>query len=140
MKSSMLQKMFGKRSKYGNERPTWIGKIEGEVCSLKFDSKGEMGRWDELLLLEKAGVIQSLERQKKYVLQERFRDIYNDNKWIAAEVYKSDFYYFSNQDDRWVAEDFKGVGTSLFRSKWKRAKFQYQNENLEFRLSGYGRE
>ena len=74
--------------------------VGGEV----YDSKKEARRHQELKLLEKAGEIQNLRRQVKYVLIPSQRI---DGKVVEREVaYKADFVY--EADGETVVEDVKG--------------------------------
>ena len=84
---------------------------DGEV----FDSTKEMHRYQKLKLLEKAGEIQNLRRQVKYVLIPSQRI---DGKIVEREVaYKADFVYES--DGETVVEDAKGVKTTDYIIKRK---------------------
>ena len=58
------QEMTRQRHKYNNKPVVDEG--------IRFDSKKEFARWRELLLLQKAGEISKLERQKKFELQPAF--------------------------------------------------------------------
>lgn len=88
-----------KRSKYGNRK---IITIDGQ----KFDSKKEKQRYDELVLMEKAGLIRNLKRQvpfellpavwedvtiqlKTKVKQER-RCIFRTTEYVADFTYEQD--------------------------------------------------
>lgn len=74
--------------------------VGGEV----YDSKKEARRHQELKLLEKAGEIQNLRRQVKYILIPSQR---RDGKLVEREVaYKADFVY--EADGQTVVEDVKG--------------------------------
>ena len=74
--------------------------VGGEV----YDSKKEARRHQELNLLEKAGEIQNLRRQVKYVLIPSQRI---DGKVVEREVaYKADYVY--EADGETVVEDVKG--------------------------------
>lgn len=99
------QEMTGQRHKYNNKPVV--------VDGVRYDSKKEYARWVELLLLQKAGEIESLERQKKFVLRPGFR---HKGKAIKAMCYFADFYYYDKTpdrkhskglDSRWVIEDVK---------------------------------
>lgn len=106
--------MFFKRkkgSKYKNQ------KISG------YDSKKEFKRAKELELLIKSGVIKNLEEQKKFVLQEKFRD--NMGKIIREITYITDFYYYDCEKGKWVAEDVKGFKTDVYKIKAKMFKYCY---------------
>lgn len=123
-----------KLSKYHNE-PVYMSFIEeGKAVEYRFDSKGEKNRYIELLLLQQAGKIRSLKRQVSFNIQDSFNDIY-DNKLVRSINYTCDFYYYDEDNKRYVAEDFKGAQTDVFKLKWKLVKCKYQDENLEFRLT-----
>lgn len=84
-----------KASKYRNVRC----ELDGE----RFDSKKEMRRYSELLLLQKAGEIRGLTRQFSYLLQVNS---------VLCAMYRSDFVYFERQRKIadtwcWIVEDVK---------------------------------
>ena len=81
---------YVKRSKYGNKK-TVVGNIV-------FDSKKESERFLELSMLEKAGIIQNLERQKRF-------EIIPKTQTERAAYYVADFVYF--KDGEKIAEDVK---------------------------------
>jgi hypothetical protein len=90
-------------SKYGN-----IKTVTSD--GIKHDSIKEANRWCELLLLQRAGMIQDLQRQVKYELipkQEGERAVY----------YIADFVYTEN--DKKVVEDVKGMRTKEYKLKKK---------------------
>ena len=99
-------------AKYRNEKVEYNG--------MKFDSKGELNRWCELVLLQKSGVINELYRQIRFCVQEKqgkTRGIY----WVP------DFCYFQS-DGQAVIEDFKSEITAKqasFRMKVKLCKEKY---------------
>lgn len=94
----------------------------GDV-ELVFDSKKEYSRWLELKMLERAGVITSLELQKPLVIQGEV--IRKDGQVIRPIVYKADFMYVENGTV--IVEDVKGIDsrtgkaitTDVFALKWK---------------------
>ena len=86
-----------------------------EVDGITFDSKKEARRYKELLLLEKAGAIQDLQTQVKYVLIPSQRI---DGKVVEREcAYKADFVYTENGET--VVEDTKGFKTKDYIIKRK---------------------
>ena len=90
-------------SKYGN-----VKTITSD--GIKHDSIKEANRWCELLLLQRAGMIQDLQRQVKYELipkQEGERAVY----------YIADFVYTEN--GKKVVEDVKGMRTKEYKLKKK---------------------
>lgn len=77
---------------------------------LVFDSRKEYRRWQELLLLEKAGVIRGLRRQVKYELLPRV-----PGKWPRPVAYIADFVYQEGKKE--VVEDVKGYRTDVYKLK-----------------------
>ncbi len=106
------------RNKYNNKKIT----VDGEV----FDSKKEYLRFKELSLLEKAGAIQDLQRQVKFVLIPAQREPdtigarggIHKGKTIEKECsYIADFVYKENGG--LVVEDTKGFRTKDYIIKRK---------------------
>lgn len=94
--------------------------VGGEV----FDSRKEMRRWNELIILEKAGEIKDLKRQVKYILIPAQREVVWKNgrpkqgKVIEKECsYVADFVYEENGQT--VVEDAKGYHTKDYIIKRK---------------------
>ena len=89
-------------NKYNAKRVALDGKM--------YDSKKEMYRHQELLLLQKAGKISHLERQVKYVLIPAYKEkVGNKTKTIERECsYIADFKYFDRETHEIVVEDVKG--------------------------------
>ena len=86
-----------------------------EVNGIRFDSKREANRWAELRILERAGKIEKLKRQVKYLL---IPSQYRDGKCVERECsYLADFVYI--KDGRLVVEDCKGFRTDVFKIKKK---------------------
>lgn len=72
---------------------------------VKFDSKKEAARYDELILLLKTGKIRNLKLQPEFTLQEAFTT--PDGERIQAIRYRADFAYEILQHNRY--EDYDGV-------------------------------
>lgn len=126
------------KTKYGNHR---VYLYEDEYVSgdkyisghgklvAVFDSTKEYCRWLDLQLMEKAGTISNLERQKELVIQDAF--VY-EKKRVQRIVYKADFCY-SDAKGKTIVEDVKGfdsksgkyMQTEAFRLKWKLLKAKY---------------
>jgi hypothetical protein len=87
-------------SKYGN-KPT-------EVDGIRFSSKREARRWQDLCLLEKAGQISKLERQV------RFPIVIGK---LKVTTYVADFTYL--ESGMLVVEDAKGMKTREYVLKKK---------------------
>lgn len=97
-----------------------------KVNGLVYDSKRELRRWNELLLLQRAGQITDLKRQVKFVLipaQHEESTIgkrggIKQGKLIERECsYIADFVYTEN--GKMVVEDTKGCKTKDYIIKRK---------------------
>lgn len=111
-------------SKYHSKKVT--------VNGIVFDSKKEARRYHELLLLERAGEISNLVRQKRYILlptqREDTEEVYSrgahkgerkQGKVIEKECsYISDFEYDDKQGNH-IVEDCKGIRTEVYKIKKK---------------------
>lgn len=77
-----------------------------------FASKGEMERYCALVLMEKAGMIRHLDRQREFVLEVN---------GVKVCSYVADFVYEENWEDGWrgVVEDYKGMATEVYKLKKK---------------------
>lgn len=108
--------------KYGNENVEYEG--------MSFDSKRELKRWKELVLLQKAGKIRDLERQVKFELiptqwatekqygargKEIKPKVYAEEKAVS---YYADFAYHTDTGE-YVVEDAKGHRTQAYILKRK---------------------
>jgi hypothetical protein len=93
------------------------------VDGIAFDSRRESERYAELRLLERAGEIEALELQPKYVLQPPFE--YMGRK-VRALVYVADFTYIEGGTR--IIEDVKGRETPDFRLKWKLLQYRYRDD------------
>lgn len=83
-----------------------------------FDSKREAKRYDELKLMERAGLIKNLRTQVKYELIPSQRD--KDGKVIErACTYIADFVYLDANTFMLVVEDTKGFRTPEYVIKRK---------------------
>lgn len=95
-------------SKYHNRKITIDGKT--------FDSLKEGRRYQELRLMERAGVIKDLKTQVPFQLIPAQRD--EAGKVIEKSVsYYADFTYWEN--GRFVVEDTKGARTDVYKLKRK---------------------
>lgn len=87
---------------------------------LVFDSKAELRRWEELKLLERAGEITCLDRQRVFTLAFEGRPVlirsgrYPNGR---TATYTADFVYF--QGNKRIFEEFKGHDTA--ESRFRRA-------------------
>ena len=69
---------------------------------IKFDSKLEAERYEQLKILERAGVIRDLKLQPEYELLPSFRK--NGKTWRRT-VYKADFSYILAENNKTIIED-----------------------------------
>lgn len=105
------------------------------VDGFRFASKKEAKRYQELLLLLKAGEIGNLTLQPRFPLQ-----AFTDGRTLSGgEVigeYRGDFKYQITAPSartflRWVVEDVKGFKTPLYRWKKRHVEAQYGIEIRE---------
>ena len=92
-----------------------------------FDSIAESRRYKELALLEKAGEIENLQLQPKFLLQDSFK---KNGKTYRKIEYIADFMY--EEKGKVIVEDVKGMETKEF--KIKRKLFEYKYPDLELKL------
>lgn len=93
-------------SKYRNVKTTSHG--------IRFDSKREAARYNELLILERSGAIRGLDLQPSYEVCPAVK-FDGDKRRTPARVYKADFAYW--EGDKRVIEDVKGMRTAVFNLK-----------------------
>lgn len=96
--------------------------IKTTVGNLKFDSKKEAKRFEELLLLLKAYEIQDLRLQHSFTLIESYTAL--DGEKIKAMKYIADFTY-TDRKRGFVVEDVKGKRTDVYKMKKKLMKDIY---------------
>ncbi len=111
--------------KYHNRKVVFAGH--------NFDSQAEANRYQELVLLQRAGKIKELELQPRFLIQEEFT--YQGKKERKIE-YVADFMYkeFVDKDCmmvRTVVEDVKGMKTDVY--KLKRKLFLARYPLIDFR-------
>lgn len=90
--------------------------VKETVGKLKFDSRKEKVRFDELLLMEQAGEIKGLKLQHDFTLQEAFTT--TDGERVRAIRYRADFTYYDSAGN-WIIEDAKGMKTDIYKLKKK---------------------
>jgi hypothetical protein len=98
------------RNKYGNRMT--------EINGIKFASKKEACRYEELLWLEKAEKIENLELQKSFELQEAFVNK-RGGQTIRPISYVCDFFYYDKENECYTVEDVKGLQTEVYKIKKK---------------------
>lgn len=97
--------------------------IKAEYNGIVYDSRFEARKSQELDLMERAGLIKNLERQKRFVLQEKY--VNNKGEKIRAIVYVADFVY--EKDGKKYVVDTKGFKTEVYKIKKKLFEFIYKD-------------
>lgn len=115
----ILAKLQGKQykpPKYHNEKAS-RRMPNGEIRT--FDSQKEARRYDQLVLLMKAGQIKDLRLQQTFTLQESY--VTAEGEMVRGIVYKADFVYWMEFGGEWtrIVEDAKGVQTDTYKLKKK---------------------
>lgn len=105
--------------------------IKTTLDGIKFDSRKEAKRYNELKLMERCGLIKNLELQKPFELQPTFR---KHNKTYRAIKYIADFVYYDVEKEQIVVEDVKSPATAKDKVYIiKKKMFIYKYEDYEFR-------
>ena len=89
-----------KRNKHGN--------VETQSGGVKFPSKKEARRYEELCLLQQMGKIKELKLQETFTLQNAYTTPQGER--VRAITYKADFTYI-NMEGRKIVEDAKSPHT-----------------------------
>lgn len=103
------------QAKYFNHKTVYNGRV--------YDSKKEAKRAYELEMLQRAGLISNLEKQKVFELQPSFKI---NGKTERAITYLADFVYI--KDGKTIVEDVKSAITKslpVFRIKKKMLLYKY---------------
>jgi len=103
-----------------------------EYAGYVFDSKAEARRYQELLLLEKAGEITDIELQPEFVLVYPFT---HQGKKYRGVKYRADFRYRTSPDGLFnqgetIVEDMKGHRTALYIAKLQMLLTRYPDINF----------
>jgi hypothetical protein len=112
-------------------RPHKYGAIPTVVDGIRFDSKREAQRWQELQLLERSGEIADLNRQPVFSLH-----VMSNACLRRTHIgdYRADFQYRDVATGAVVTEDVKGMaGLPLYRWKVKHVKAEYGVDVVEVR-------
>lgn len=98
------------------------------VSGIKFDSKKEAKRFNELKILEKANEISELRLQVKFELQPSFK---KGNKTYRKIEYIADFTYYDNKLNKYIVEDTKGFRTEVYKLKKKLFEYKYPHLTIK---------
>lgn len=109
-----------KENKYRNVKT----EVNGEIC----DSKKEADYYEQLLWLQRAGEIKTLETQYRILLQEGFVTVGGDK--IKPIYYIADF-KVTDKDDHVYYVDTKGKRTQVYMIKKKLLLYKYPE--IDFR-------
>ena len=97
------------------------------VDGILFDSKAEATRYQELVLLQRAGEITDLERQPVFHIVPPFTDkIGRKHQGVS---YRGDFRY-ADKSGHVIVEDVKGALTEVYRIKKKLLLWRYPDINF----------
>lgn len=100
-----------------------------EVNGIKFDSKWEAKRFNELSAMEKAGQITNLQRQVKFILLDGY--INNKGEKIRPICYFADFQYTDDSGQK-IVEDTKSPATKTDVFKIKKKLFEAKFKDYIF--------
>ena len=115
------RKPVQKQSKYHAQKT--------EVDGIKFDSKWEAERYNQLSAMQRAGQIKDLQRQVKFVLQDGY--VNNKGEKIRPICYIADFQYIDNEG-RKIVEDTKSPATKTDVFKIKKKLFEAKFKDYIF--------
>lgn len=104
------EEQAAKKNKYHNIPDS----RNGAECEIKFKSRKEARRYDELMLMLKAGEIRDLRLQPQFTLQEAYTT--PEGKRVRAIRYDADFSYYLLTTELYVAD---GGGSTKAEDEWK---------------------
>ena len=127
------QKKAARESKYHNQKDE---RAAGSGASVRFDSRKEARRYDELMAMLRAGKIRDLKLQQQFTLQEAYTT--TEGVRVRAIRYQADFTYqkpqFVDRDGEWiwglVVEDVKSRATKT-RAYAMKKKLMQERFNIE---------
>ncbi len=107
------------RIRTGKYNAKKVSASDGTLCA----SKKERARYEELLLLSKAGAIRDLRTQVPFELVPKQRNEYG--KAVRKVEYVADFVYTDTETGRQIVEDTKGMKTREYVIKAKLMLWRY---------------
>lgn len=99
------------------ERTSKMHNVPTIVAGIRFDSRKEARRYEELMALLRLGKIRDLRLQQDFTLQEAYTT--PEGRRIRAIRYRADFVYIDCATERRVIEDVKGRRTDVYMMKRK---------------------
>lgn len=110
-----VEQKLGVQTAKNAVKPNKYHAVKETVGKLKFDSKKERQRFEELNMLEQSGEIRNLKLQHEFLLQGAFTD--TNGERTRSIKYIADFTYW--KDNTFVIEDVKGMKTDVYKLKRK---------------------
>ncbi len=109
-------------------KPQKYGAVKTECRGIKFDSKKEAERYEQLVALQTAGAIEGLKLQETFVLYRAYTT--PEGERVRAISYVADFSY--TRDGKRVVEDVKGYrGGSAYRMFVTKKKLMREVHGIE---------
>lgn len=124
-RNPQLQHLSGESSK-----PNKYHANKTTIDGITYDSAKEGQRYQQLLLLQRAGQISDLKRQVRFELQAGFVGL--NGKWVRPIYYVADAEYW--EQGKHVIEDTKSPATRKIKSYLiKKKMFENKYRDIEFR-------
>lgn len=100
-----------------------------DVDGIKFDSKWEAERYNQLQIMQRTGQIKDLQRQVKFILLDGY--INNKGEKIKPIYYIADFQYTDSTGQK-IVEDTKSPATKTDVFKIKKKLFEVKYKDYVF--------
>lgn len=110
------EEKMGRRSPKNGAKKSKYNNVKESYGTLKFDSKKERQRFEELMLMREQGLIHNLKLQHNFTLREGYTT--PEGERIRGTTYKADFTYYDDNGTFHI-EDVKGVPTDVYKLKKK---------------------
>lgn len=109
-KRQIIEKMSqANAKKAGKMSHNKYNAVKTTVNGIKFDSKKEAARYEELIVLSDSGIIKNFKLQPQFTLQEGYKT--PSGKAVRALKYVADFSY-TDESGKLVVEDVKSRATA----------------------------
>ena len=113
MRAPYTKKMLGelppRAAEAPEKKPTKYRSCQTERGGIRFDSQKEARRYDELLLMLRAGEIRDLRLQPQFTIQESY--VTETGERVRAIRYTADFSYIREVSGERIVEDVKSGPT-----------------------------
>lgn len=134
--AKITERERGKPTPAEQPKPGKYRNVKTEANGIKFDSKKEARRYQELLSLQELGLIEDLRLQVNFTLQEGYTK--PDGERVRAIVYKADFTYKKRDKNGgytlYIVEDVKSKPTKTrtyqIKKKLMREKFRIEVQEV----------